>query len=112
MTLKPALMALHAATTNLIAIAQVLVSHPWTEKQRTLVLKIERASQTLQTKLTAEPDPDLHRYRHDLRTPLTVILGYCEVLMNQPNLRELPALVEVYRQGQDILGLIAELKES
>ncbi|MDG2990492.1 hypothetical protein L3556_06025 [Candidatus Synechococcus calcipolaris G9] len=102
---------LQQATADLIAIAQGLVNYPWTEKQHSLVVKIQRASHLLQSKLAEEPDQDLRRYRHDLRTPLTVILGYSEILMSQPTLRDLPDLIQVYRQGQQILGLIAQLQE-
>src|SRR5271163_2282096 len=56
------------------------------------------------------PKLDLSKIRHDLRTPINHILGYCEMLQEDEQLPELfaPDLEKIHAGGRQLLALIAE----
>jgi len=56
------------------------------------------------------PKLDLSKTRHDLRTPINHILGYCEMLQEDEQLPELfaPDLEKIHAGGRQLLALIAE----
>ena len=56
------------------------------------------------------PKLDLSKIRHDLRTPINHILGYCEMLQEDNQLPELfaPDLARIHAGGRQLLVLIAE----
>jgi len=56
------------------------------------------------------PKLDLSKIRHDLRTPINHILGYCEMLQEDDQLPELfaPDLEKIHAGGRQLLALIAE----
>ena len=56
------------------------------------------------------PKLDLSKTRHDLRTPINHILGYCEMLQEDEDLPELfaPDLEKIHAGGRQLLALIAE----
>jgi phosphoserine phosphatase RsbU/P len=53
---------------------------------------------------------DLSKIRHDLRTPINHILGYCEMLQEDEQLPSLfiPDLEKIHAGGRQLLALIAE----
>src|ERR1051325_2623339 len=53
---------------------------------------------------------DLSKIRHDLRTPINHILGYCEMLQEDEQLPEefAPDLGKIHAGGKQLLALIAE----
>jgi|GEM_PF-103330 len=53
---------------------------------------------------------DLSKIRHDLRTPINHILGYCEMLQEDENLPAVfaPDLEKIHAGGRQLLALIAE----
>jgi sigma-B regulation protein RsbU (phosphoserine phosphatase) len=53
---------------------------------------------------------DLSKIRHDLRTPINHILGYCEMLQEDEQLPALfaPDLAKIHAGGRQLLALIAE----
>src|SRR5215831_18068311 len=53
---------------------------------------------------------DLSKIRHDLRTPINHILGYCEMLQEDDQLPEefAPDLGKIHAGGKQLLALIAE----
>jgi len=53
---------------------------------------------------------DLSKIRHDLRTPINHILGYCEMLQEDETLPEefAPDLAKIHAGGKQLLALIAE----
>ncbi|WP_448514071.1 histidine kinase dimerization/phospho-acceptor domain-containing protein [Parathermosynechococcus lividus] len=89
------------------AIAQELsaTSLQWTAQEAALIHKIQAASDRLNDQLAHPLIDDLSRYRHDLRTPLTVILGYCELMLSRAP-QPIPQLSAVYQQGQVVLQAI------
>jgi sigma-B regulation protein RsbU (phosphoserine phosphatase) len=58
----------------------------------------------------AQPRFDLSKIRHDLRTPINHILGYCEMLQEDDQLPEefAPDLGKIHAGGKQLLALIAE----
>jgi sigma-B regulation protein RsbU (phosphoserine phosphatase) len=58
----------------------------------------------------APPKLDLSKIRHDLRTPINHILGYCEMLQEDAQFPEefAPDLEKVHAGGRQLLALIAE----
>ena len=58
----------------------------------------------------AEPKFDLSKIRHDLRTPINHILGYCEMLQEDEQIPDqfLPDLGKIHAGGKQLLALIAE----
>src|SRR6185503_2633319 len=58
----------------------------------------------------AQPRFDLSKIRHDLRTPINHILGYCEMLQEDEQLPEefAPDLGKIHAGGKQLLALIAE----
>ena len=58
----------------------------------------------------AQPRLDLSKIRHDLRTPINHILGYCEMLQEDEQLPEefAPDLSKIHAGGKQLLALIAE----
>ncbi|MRR29470.1 hypothetical protein EG834_03860, partial [bacterium] len=56
---------------------------------------------------------DLARIRHELRTPINHIIGYCEMLMEEEQLpdRSLPDLQRIHAGGKELQGLIAHFFE-
>ena len=56
------------------------------------------------------PKLDLSKTRHDLRTPINHILGYCEMLQEDAQLpaRFAPDLEKIHAGGRQLLALIAE----
>jgi sigma-B regulation protein RsbU (phosphoserine phosphatase) len=56
------------------------------------------------------PKLDLSKTRHDLRTPINHILGYCEMLQEDEQLPDLfaPDLEKIHAGGRQLLALIAE----
>src|SRR5262245_46712234 len=58
----------------------------------------------------AQPRFDLSKIRHDLRTPINHILGYCEMLQEDEQLPEEFAadLGKIHAGGKQLLALIAE----
>ena len=56
------------------------------------------------------PKLDLSKIRHDLRTPINHILGYCEMLQEDENLPAAfePDLEKIHAGGRQLLALIAE----
>lgn len=67
---------------------------------------------TAPTAHSSEPTPrlDLSRIRHDLRTPINHILGYCELLIDEGGLPSgfVSDLRRIHGGGQQMLGLIRE----
>src|ERR1044071_8706379 len=59
---------------------------------------------------TTQPRFDLSKIRHDLRTPINHILGYCEMLQEDEQLPEefAPDLGKIHAGGKQLLALIAE----
>lgn len=57
-----------------------------------------------------QPKLDLSKIRHDLRTPINHIIGYCEMLQEDNQLPELfaPDLEKIHAGGRQLLALIAE----
>ena len=53
---------------------------------------------------------DLSKIRHDLRTPINHILGYCEMLQEDEQLPAMfaPDLAKIHAGGRQLLALIAE----
>src|SRR5215471_20302925 len=53
---------------------------------------------------------DLSKIRHDLRTPINHILGYCEMLQEDQQLPEdfTPDLAKIHAGGKQLLALIAD----
>src|SRR5438132_6325941 len=53
---------------------------------------------------------DLSKIRHDLRTPINHILGYCEMLQEDDQLPQqfAPDLGKIHAGGKQLLALIAE----
>ena len=53
---------------------------------------------------------DLSKIRHDLRTPINHILGYCEMLQEDEQLPAIfaPDLAKIHAGGRQLLALIAE----
>jgi sigma-B regulation protein RsbU (phosphoserine phosphatase) len=60
--------------------------------------------------LIVRPKLDLSKTRHDLRTPINHILGYCEMLQEDEQLpaRFAPDLENIHTGGRQLLALIAE----
>src|SRR5450631_288322 len=60
--------------------------------------------------LIVRPKLDLSKTRHDLRTPINHILGYCEMLQEDEQLpaRFAPDLEKIHAGGRQLLALIAE----
>ncbi len=58
----------------------------------------------------APPRLDLSTIRHDLRTPINHILGYCEMLQEDAQLPQefAPDLAKIHAGGRQLLALIAE----
>ena len=58
----------------------------------------------------APPRLDLSKTRHDLRTPINHILGYCEMLQEDAQLPAefAPDLAKIHAGGRQLLALIAE----
>src|SRR5215471_2754055 len=58
----------------------------------------------------ARPRADLSKIRHDLRTPINHILGYCEMLQEDHQLPEdfAPDLAKIHAGGKQLLALIAD----
>src|SRR5437764_13033990 len=58
----------------------------------------------------SRPRTDLSKIRHDLRTPINHILGYCEMLQEDEHLPEdfAPDLAKIHAGGKQLLALIAE----
>src|SRR5947199_5453161 len=56
------------------------------------------------------PRADLSKIRHDLRTPINHILGYCEMLQEDEHLPEdfAPDLAKIHAGGKQLLALIAD----
>src|SRR5208283_4649775 len=56
---------------------------------------------------------DLSRMRHELRTPINHILGYCEMLMEEKQLPEasLADLERIHAGGRELQALIAHYFE-
>lgn len=57
-----------------------------------------------------QPRLDLSKIRHDLRTPINHILGYCEMLQEDEALpgEFAPDLARIHAGGKQLLALIAE----
>ena len=51
---------------------------------------------------------DLSKIRHELRTPINHIIGYCEMLLEEPELPEAfrTDLDRIHSGGRQLLGLI------
>jgi sigma-B regulation protein RsbU (phosphoserine phosphatase) len=62
------------------------------------------------TQAPAQSKFDLSKIRHDLRTPINHILGYCEMLQEDEQLPEefAPDLGKIHSGGKQLLALIAE----
>lgn|GEM_PF-7099531 len=88
-----------------IAAALSAPSLEWTAQEAALIAKIQAATLRLNGQLAQPWGSDLNHYRHDLRTPLTVILGYCELLLTRAE-QPIPQLAAVYEQGQVVLRTI------
>ena len=58
----------------------------------------------------AQPRIDLSKIRHDLRTPINHILGYCEMLQEDDQLPDefAPDLGKIHAGGKQLLALIAQ----
>jgi sigma-B regulation protein RsbU (phosphoserine phosphatase) len=58
----------------------------------------------------APPRADLSKIRHDLRTPINHILGYCEMLQEDQHLPAefAPDLAKIHAGGKQLLALIAD----
>src|SRR5437764_4320344 len=58
----------------------------------------------------SRPRTDLSKIRHDLRTPINHILGYCEMLQEDEHLPEdfAPDLAKIHAGGKQLLALIAD----
>src|SRR3954452_8681511 len=58
----------------------------------------------------AEPKIDLSKIRHDLRTPINHILGYCEMLQEDDQFPALlaPDLAKIHAGGKQLLALIGQ----
>ncbi len=77
----------------------------WNTQEAALIGKIQAATARLNQQLSQSMGSDLNHYRHDLRTPLTVILGYCELILCRAP-QPIPELNAVYEQGQVVLQVI------
>ena len=79
---------------------------PRPTKARSLRPKAEAAS----ARAPAQPKYDLSKIRHDLRTPINHILGYCEMLQEDEQLPAefVPDLGRIHAGGKQLLALIAE----
>ncbi|MEO8393234.1 MAG: response regulator [Chloroflexota bacterium] len=83
-----------------------------------VMLRRERAP-TPAAIITPEPVPEpvlteAARFRHDLRSPLNLMLGYCEALLHPRSSAPVPApyrsdVEAIYRSGQQLSGLIDQL---
>src|SRR5215475_11833954 len=58
----------------------------------------------------AQPRADLSKIRHDLRTPINHILGYCEMLQEDQHLPKefAPDLAKIHAGGKQLLALISD----
>src|ERR1044071_10403893 len=65
---------------------------------------------TATARVAAQPRFDLSKIRHDLRTPINHILGYCEMLQEDAHLPDVfaPDLEKIHAGGRQLLALIAE----
>ncbi len=89
-------------------------------KERAKPKPVKSASQSRRSSATkpavparpqiARPKFDLSKIRHDLRTPINHILGYCEMLQEDAQLPALfaPDLEKIHAGGRQLLALIAE----
>jgi len=84
---------------------------PKTPKSASRHRQIKHASQSLSVQSTsAQGKFDLSKIRHDLRTPINHILGYCEMLQEDERLPEEFALdlARIHAGGKQLLALIAD----